>query len=166
MMKSLEGMNKAAYIADCIIMGREIKRNKTENEDLVQHRAKLLKEAQKAADENPKFATRKSGRRRKKGTKRKKGETYKITFGMINEGLNIKEIASKRGLAASTIESHIVRGIKSGDVQISTIFSDEIVEEIADKLRDADGLGAAFAAFKGKYSYGVLRMVQVYLGKG
>lgn len=164
-MKSLEGMNKAAYIADCIIAGREISRIKTENEDLVQRRAKLLKEARKAAEENPKFATRKSGRRRKKGKKREKGETYKITYTMLNEGLDIKEIASKRGLAVSTIESHIVRGIKSGDVRISDIFSDEIVEEIVDELRDADGLGTAFAAFKGKYSYNVLRMVQVYLDK-
>ncbi len=166
MMKSVEGMNKAAYIAGCIISREEIRKEETENGAFAQRRVKILEEARKAVEENPKFATRKSGRRRKKGKKREKGETYKITFSMLKEGLNMKEIASKRGLAVSTIESHFVSGIRSGDVRISDLFSDEVVGEIADKLRESEGLGEAFASFGGRYSYNVLRMVQAYMGKG
>ena len=165
MMKSLDSLHKAAYVARCIISGEKIMKLETQNEAMVHRRVELLKAARKTVEENPKFVTRKSGRRRKKGKKREKGATYKDTFALLKEGLNIKEIASKRGLAVSTIEGHIVRGIRNGDVRISDLFSEEVIGEIADKLREVEDLGKVLAAFKGRYSYGVLRMVQAHMGR-
>ncbi len=165
MMKALGEMQKAAHLANCIISGKEITRLEDQNKERKQCRVKLWEAAQKAADENPKFGTRKSGRKRKKGKKQEKGETYNITFAMLKEGLGIKEIASKRGLVASTVETHIARGIKAGDIRILDLLSEDIVDEVVEKLREPhESLGEVHNAFKGKYSYGVLRMVQAYLG--
>ena len=113
---------------------------------------------------NPKFTTRKSGRKRKKGTKPDKGETYKITYALIKEGKPIEEIAAARGLAVSTVEGHIVRGIGAGEVHILDLLSEDAVNEVADTLRKTSvSLGEVHNAFKGKYGYGVLRMVQAHL---
>ena len=165
MMKAMGEMEKAAHLANCIISGKEITRLEDQNKKSIQRRIELLEAAQKAADANPKLAGRKSGRKRKKGKKQEKGETYKITFAMLKEGLGIKEIASKRGLVVSTVETHIARGIGAGDIRILDLLSEEIVDEVAEKLREPhESLGEVHNAFKGKHSYGVLRMVQAYLG--
>ena len=164
MMKALTDMEKAAYIADCIISGKEITRSEEQTRKIIQRRIELWKIAERVADNNPRFTTRKSGRKRKKGKKQEKGETYKITFAMLKEGKPIKEIATSRGLALSTVESHISRGIEAGDVRILDLLSEDVVEEIAEKLKETSvGLGEVHNALKGKYSYGVLRMVQAHL---
>ena len=163
-MKSLAEVEKASYLADCIISGKEITKLEAQNRKIIQRRIELWEIAQKAADNNPKFSTRKSGRKRKKGKNQEKGETYKITFAMLKEGKAIKEIATSRGLAISTVESHIVGGIKAGNVRILDSLSEDVVNEIADQLKKTSvSIGEAHKAFKGKYSYGVLRMVQAHL---
>ena len=167
MMKALVEIEKAAYIAECIISDKEIARSEEQNRKITQRRIELWKAAQMAADNNPRLTTRKSGRKRKKGQKGQKvekGETYKITFALLKEGKPIKEIAESRGLAVSTIESHIVRGIESGDVRILDLLSEDVVEEIADQLKEtSEGLSKVHNTLKRKYSYGVLRMVQAHL---
>lgn len=45
-----------------------------------------------------------------------KGETYKISLDLWNSGKSIDEIASERGLALSTIESHILRMVDIDDL--------------------------------------------------
>ncbi|MCK5138082.1 MAG: helix-turn-helix domain-containing protein [Bacteroidales bacterium] len=164
MMKAISEMEKVTHITNCIITGKEITRLEEQNKKSIQRRIELWKIAEKKADENPKFTTRKSGRKRKKGRKLEIGETCKITFTMIKEGKPIEEIATSRGLAVSTVERHIARGIGAGDVCILDLLSEDVVNEIADKLREASvSLGEVHNALKGKYSYGVLRMVQAQL---
>ena len=163
MMKALSEMEKAAHIVDCIISGKEITRLEEQKRKIIQRRIELWKVAEKAADENPKFSTRKSGRKRKKDKKLEKGETYKITFAMLKEGKQIKEIATSRGLAVSTVERHMAMGIVAGNVRIFDLLSEDVVDEIADKLKETSaGLGDVRNALEGKYSYGVLRMVQAH----
>ncbi|MEN8229980.1 MAG: helix-turn-helix domain-containing protein [Bacteroidota bacterium] len=164
MMKALVEMEKATSIAECIISGNEITRSEEQNRKIIQRRNELWKVAEQAAEENPKFTARKSGRKRKKGKKQEKGETYNITFAMLKEGKSIKEIATSRGLTVSTVESHMARGIKADDVRILDLLSEDVVDEIADKMKESSaGLTKVHKAFEGKYSYGVLRMVQAHL---
>ena len=126
----------------------------------------MQQEAIKAAEANPELGTSKSGRRRKKGKRMQKGETYKITWAMLNEGLRTEEIASKREMAVSTIEGHIAKGISAGELRILDLISEEVVDEVAEKLRStSSSLSDVQKNFKGKYSYGVLRMVQAHIGK-
>ena len=76
----------------------------------------------------------------------------------------MKEIATSRGLAVSTVERHMARGIEAGDVRILDLLSEDVVNEIADKLKERPaGTSEVYNAFNGKYSYGVLRMVQAHL---
>jgi len=164
MMKALTDMEKAAYIADCIISGKEITRSEEQTRKIIQRRIELWNIAERDADNNPKFTTRKSGRKRKKGKKQEKGETYKTTFAMLKEGKSFKEISTSRGLAVSTVERHIARGIEAGDVRISDLLSEDVVDEIAEKLHEtSEGLSEVHNALKGKYSYGMLRMVQAHV---
>ncbi|MCP4310717.1 MAG: hypothetical protein GY790_05605 [Bacteroidetes bacterium] len=120
--------------------------------------------AQKAADENPKFTKRKSGRKRKKGAKLEKGETYRITYALIKEGKSIKEIAAKRNLAASTIEAHAVRGIKDKELNIRSLLSEETVKEVAGLIQESsNSINELHTLQNRKYSHGVYRMVLAHL---
>lgn len=161
LMKTMGEIDKAGLITDCIISGKEIPKLDEEHENRTKRRVELMTAARQAAEENPKFAKRKSGRKRKK---REKGETYTITFGMLKEGMRPEEIASKRSMAVSTIEGHIARGISAGEVRILDLVSEDIVDEVADKLRTlSGGINEVHKALNGKYTYGVLRMVQAHL---
>ena len=163
LMKALGEIAKAALVTDCIISGREIPKLDEAHENRTKRRVELLTAARKAAEEHPKFAKRKSGRKRKK---REKGETYQITFSLLKEGMRPEEIASQRSMAVSTIEGHIARGISAGEVRILDLISEEIVDEVTYKMKTlSGGISEVHKAFDGKYSYGVLRMVQAHLGK-
>ncbi|MEN8228155.1 MAG: AAA family ATPase [Bacteroidota bacterium] len=67
MTKSLGEMEKATHITNCIISGKGITGLANENKKIIERRIELWEMAEKAADENPKFTKRKSGRKRKKG---------------------------------------------------------------------------------------------------
>ncbi|MEN8155545.1 MAG: helix-turn-helix domain-containing protein [Bacteroidota bacterium] len=164
MMKSLSELIKATHITNCILSGEEITKPERENKEIAQRRIELWEMAEKAADENPKFSKRKTGRKRKKGAKLEKGATYKKTYALLKEGKSIKEVAASRGLALSTIESHVVRGIEAGEVHLPDLLSEEVVTEVAEMLqKSSEGSAEVYKAFNGKYSYGVLRMVHAHL---
>ena len=132
----------------------------------IQRRTRLWELAQQAAEDNPKFGKRKSGRKRKKGAKLEKGETYRITYTLIKEGKSIQEIAEQRKLAASTIEAHALKGIKDGVIEISNVLGKETIEEIAGMMKEAKvSSSELYKAHNGKYSYGILRMVYAHLAK-
>jgi len=96
--------------------------------------------------------------------KPEKGESMRITYGLVKEGLSIKEIAEKRNLAASTIEGHVVKGIRDREVDISSLLSKEIVNEVADLLKESyREISEVHRSQNGKYSHGLLRMVQAHL---
>ncbi len=164
MMKSLSEMEKASYITNCIISGTKISRLEEENKKITERRSELWEMAEKKADENPKFSRFKSGRKRKKGAKLEKGETYNKTYTLLKEGESIEGVAASRGLAVSTVEGHVARGIADGKVHIFDVLSEDVVHKVADSLQEySASLGEVHNTLKGKYSHGVLRMVHAYL---
>ena len=62
--------------------------------------------------------------------KPKKGETNKISYGLFKEGLTISEIADKRDLVESTIESHLAKFVASGELEITDIIPREKYMEL------------------------------------
>jgi len=127
-------------------------------------RSELWEMAQNAAKENPKLTTRKTGRKRKKGVPLKKGETFRITYSLIKEGKSIEEIASKRQLGISTIEGHVVRGIKDGAIDITEVLPEETIQEVARIMQETkESIGELHNSQNGKYSHGALRMVYSHL---
>lgn len=114
---------------------------------------------------NPRKGARKSGKRKKSKGPIVKGATFEETYKMLDEGLSIHQIAFKRSMADSTIEGHVARGIQEGKVKIEKLMGPDEIKEIAGFIVGSkeSKLNEAYAHFKGKFSYGKLRMVQAAL---
>lgn len=94
----------------------------------------------------------------------KKVNTYLLTLELFQQGKNIEEIASERGLSKSTIEGHIARFIASGDIDIHKIMNTDDLDILIPYFtanRDIL-LKDAFEHFEMKYSYGMLRIVEAF----
>lgn len=157
-------LERAEYIIDSILSDRNIIIAEAVQDELTERRAELWQMAQNAAKEKPGSGSTNSGRKRRKSVKQEKGETYRITWSMIKEGKSIKEVAAKRNLAASTIERHIVRGIREGALDIFTVLQKERVLALAELLKDSsDSIGEIYKSQNGKYTHGELHMVRAFL---
>lgn len=168
--KKIGDIQKAFYLTECILKNKEVRRP----DDLISKRQSRRKELREStalyAEENPKNKSTKSGRRRKKGKpqpKREKGATFEETYAMINEGLSLKEIAEKRDYALTTIESHALKGIRAGAVDITKFMDKESYEAIREIVSSDEDLGltAMYHKLGRNYSYGQIRMVRADLGK-
>ncbi len=88
--------------------------------------------------------------------------TYEVTLDMFNSGLSISKIAESRGIAESTVETHLVRYIQSGEVKLENLVPTEKVESIKDAITSVNA-GFAVAPVKEflgeNYSYGEIRAV-------
>ena len=89
-------------------------------------------------------------------------DTYNTTLDMFHSGLSIAEIAESRELAKSTIETHLVRFIQSGEVNLEDIVSDNKVEPIKNaiiKLSSGGAIAPVKELLGEDYSYGEIRAV-------
>jgi len=151
----------ASILSEGSMIHTEIK-----NKSCIKRRSELWDMALQVARENPRRSKGKSGRKRKKGSKLEKGETYRITYGQIKEGKSIKEIATKRSLAKSTIEAHVIRGIREGAIDISEVLEEKTIKELTKVIRETkNSIGELHRLENGKYNYSVLRMVYAHLNK-
>ncbi|HRD52533.1 MAG TPA: AAA family ATPase [Flavobacteriales bacterium] len=179
LMKRVATIAKVGYITRCILSGEEIQRQKDIEQGLAAKRAAMVGEARAWAEEHrPKGKT---GKRRKRQldddpstggdpggdarVRATKGATYATTYTLVKEGLNPEQIAQKRQMARSTIEGHLARGIAEGELEIDGLMPEAERDLIADWMREnpKEGLNAAASYFEGRFSYGLLRMVQAWL---
>src|SRR5690606_6982949 len=90
LIKKLGEVEKVTFLIPSILKGGDLGMMKKLDENLVKFRINLWDEAKKAAKENPKFASTKTGRKRKEkgqpSLKLGKGETYQITYSLSQEG--------------------------------------------------------------------------------
>ncbi len=95
-------------------------------------------------------------------------DTYSISFDMFKSGLSIADIAESRGLAKTTIETHLVRFIESGEIKLEQIVPSHKIEPIRKAIIK---LNAGFATAPVKeflgddYSYGEIRAVMTSMSK-
>jgi ATP-dependent DNA helicase RecQ len=88
--------------------------------------------------------------------------TFAVTLDMFKSGLSIEEIAEARGMAKSTVETHLVRFIQSGEISLEDLVQTSKIEPIRNAILR---LNAGFAVapvkeFLGEnYSYGEIRAV-------
>lgn len=171
LMKNWEQMDKARDVAEAIIHGKEIKKNLERDTERNLLRRKLSSDAEKEAEKNPKNTKTKSGKTRKgkkeKGSSPQKGATYEVTYALVKDGLSVTEIAEKRGMAQSTIEGHIAKGIEAGKVDINKFMEEDDRETIEMVIKDnpKENSGFVYGKLQGKYSYGQIRMVQAFLSR-
>lgn len=72
-----------------------------------------------------------------KTTKAPRGESNRISLQLFKEGKNITEIAAVRELAPSTIESHLIPFIKTGEIDIKEIMAEDrltVILQTVDEL--------------------------------
>lgn len=70
------------------------------------------------------------------------GETYRITLDMHKEGKSIKDIATERGMAESTIEGHFGRLIKQQKIDLFELMTEERANKIIPFLNDNPEMGS------------------------
>jgi ATP-dependent DNA helicase RecQ len=102
----------------------------------------------------------------KTGTAKKKGETYAESFRLFKNGKTIAEIAKERNLAISTIESHLTRFVRWGDIKIEEVVSREKLVLIEAALTDFKGTSIipVKQQLNADVSFGEIRLVMAGLG--
>jgi ATP-dependent DNA helicase RecQ len=101
---------------------------------------------------------------RKKRTKRnKKGDdTYTTSLKMFKAGNSVEEIARQRELAISTIETHLVKFIPTGEVIVEDLVASEKIEPIREaifELNAENGISPIKEFLGDDFSYGEIRAV-------
>jgi uncharacterized protein YpbB len=85
---------------------------------------------------------------------------------MFNKGIGIAEIAQQRGLAVSTIETHLAGFVFTGELKVTQLVPAEKVDIIMKAIDEMDPAGKALNPLKAKlgdeYSYGELKAVMSY----
>jgi len=105
----------------------------------------------------PKHETKKRTKRDASGQ-----TTYAVSLDMFKSGLSIPEIAESRGMAVSTVETHLVRFIPSGEVILDDLVHVDKIEAIREAIIrfNSGGAVAPVKEFLGdNYSYGEIRAV-------
>ena len=94
--------------------------------------------------------------------------TMKVSLSMFNDGLSIGEIAVRRSLAPSTIESHLAAFIAAGELEIDKLVPKEKLNKIVETIR-ITGQTTASKPIRDllgdEYSYGEIRMALEYYKK-
>ncbi len=110
-------------------------------------------------------------KREKKPTPAKKegkpatNSTMQKTLTMFREGMSVPEIAVQRGLAPTTIETHLAAYVSTGEIDISRMVSKPKLDEIISVIRST-GQTQALKPIKDllseEYTYGEIRMALEY----
>ena len=105
-------------------------------------------------------------RKERTGPAKKKGDTHAESFRMFREGRTIAEIAKERNLAASTIETHLTRFVRWGDIKIEDLVSREKLVLIEAALTDFKGssITPVKQQLGDDISFGEIRLVMASLG--
>ena len=91
----------------------------------------------------------------------KKLNTYEYSYWLYNQGNTVNQIAEKRGLNQSTIESHLARYVASGDIDVHEFVDGDTLQKVEAYCMEhpeEKALKPIFEHFDAKIPYGVLRM--------
>lgn len=93
-------------------------------------------------------------------------DSKKISFDLYKSGKSIPEIAAGRGLAKSTIETHLLFYLEAGKIAVNELVPEQKFRTIADYFlspENTDSLSMAKDFLGEDYSYGELRFVLHHL---
>ena len=105
-------------------------------------------------------------RKVKTGSAKKKGDSHAETFKLFREGRSIADIASERKLATGTIEGHLAKFVRLGEIKISELVNEEKIALIESALEEFDGTSITPVKQKldADISFGEIRLVMASLG--
>ena len=115
-------------------------------------------------DLESRIALKSPKREPKKRTKRDASgkDTYRYSLEMFQAGMSVAEIAKQREMSPSTIETHLVRFIPSGEIALEDLVPEHKIEPIKQaiiKFNDLGALGPIKEHLGENYSYGEIRAV-------
>jgi hypothetical protein len=98
------------------------------------------------------------------GPKNEKGNTHRISLQLYKEGIPIPEIAIRRSLTRSTVESHLASFIPTGEIDIKELVPQHKIAPILTVIREIGGsaLGPMKSRLGDNYSFGEIRAVLHY----
>lgn len=139
-MECLKAVSQSGFTVDLYLKTRQnaFLRNSASPADIARAKAKAQRQSKQKEREIIKQERAKARAERKAArTKEKKpvGETYNVTLRLFRQGLGREEIAAMRGLTASTINGHLNRFIKSGEIKITDIIEPGQIKRINDALQ-------------------------------
>ncbi|MBA2379014.1 MAG: DNA helicase RecQ [Blastocatellia bacterium] len=108
-------------------------------------------------------------RRQKQPSNRTGPDTHSQTLTLFRSGLSVDEIAARRGLAVSTIESHLALFIADGRVQVEELVTPEKMALIKNALIDLkveNAIGPVKQHLGDDFSYGEIKAVLAHLELG
>lgn len=170
MMKKLVEVRKAPQITKAVLEGKEISKTSKALSTLLEERKSMVLEIEKEEGQHPTAPKAKKGKKPKKASSGKaaKGETYTKTLALIEEGMNMDDIAEKRGLTTGTIQGHIARLIEDQKIELDAFMDKKDSQRIAKAIAAEENTNSAdvFSALNARYTYGQIRMVQAVLNRG
>lgn len=96
--------------------------------------------------------------------KPQKGESHRESLRLYKEGKTVEQIATERGMATGTIETHLASFIPTGEIDIYTIMTKDDLHAIKlqiDKSNDFS-VTSLRAFFGDRFTFGQLRMAIAY----
>jgi ATP-dependent DNA helicase RecQ len=98
-----------------------------------------------------------------------KGNTHKITLELYNEGLNVEEIAQKRGLSGTTIYSHLAKLYADGEkIDLNKFVSKadlSAVKKAKTELEYPEALKPYYEHFEEAIDYWTIKLALTILEK-
>jgi len=96
--------------------------------------------------------------------KNEKGNTHRISLQLYKKGIPIPEIAERRGLTRSTVESHLASFISTGEIDIKDLVPEHKIAPILTVIREMGDstLGLIKRRLGEDYSFGEIRAVLHY----
>ncbi|MDR5590360.1 DNA helicase RecQ [Christiangramia sp. SM2212] len=108
------------------------------------------------------IAFSKDKREKKPKKKSKKGNTLKETLSLYNDGLNVEEIATERGVAKNTIYTHLMKLYDEGEEinlhQFIPISDLKAIEKAKEELENPNSLRAYFEHFEEAIPYETIKI--------
>lgn len=159
--KKLEEFDKVLFLVRALVRQTNDYDFTTTHKQMLEARSLLMQEVKAMP-----LAAGGAPKRKKKTKKDADGRsTYDITLEMINQGLSPEAIAKERGLAVSTIETHLGVVVGQGRLQIQKFISEADLNEIImaqSTLPANHSSKELYEKLNGKFSYGKLRAVMFY----
>jgi hypothetical protein len=99
------------------------------------------------------------------GTRPQKGDTNRTTLRLYKEGVPIAEIATRRGLTQTTVESHLASFLSTGEIDIKELVPEHKMERITAIINEIGGsaLGPMKSKLGDNFSFGEIRAMMSYL---
>jgi hypothetical protein len=97
--------------------------------------------------------------------KPRKGDTNRISLDLYKEGRTISEIAARRGLAITTVETHLASFIPTGEIDVNELVPAEKITVVVSAIREIGSQSVTPIKHRlgGDYSFSEIRAVMKYL---